>query len=484
MHLRPIVLASLSAAVLSACASFQGLAPKATVADANRLAATAALSGARTDAPWPKQDWWRDFGDAQLDALMKEALGGNPGLRVARARLDRARAAAGLAQANRQPRIDANASSTYQRFSEHGQVPPPLAGSWDSSNRLGLDFGYELDFWGKNAAAVEAAVGQTRAAEAEEQQARLLLSAAVVRNYLQLQREFEQQDVAQALLEQRRQLHRLTEQRVHAGLDSAVELQQAAAAIPAAEAELAAVNERIALLRNQLAALAGAGPDRGLALARPAIDADQALALPAALPAELVGRRPDVVAQRWRVEAAAKDIDVAKARFYPNVNLIAFVGLQSIGLGELLDAGSRIAGAGPAVSLPIFDAGRLRSQLAVRDADFDAAAEQYNATLVDAIHDVADQVASWRAVDEQLEHSRAALARLDEAYRLAVLRYREGLSTYLTVLSVESQVLAQRRQVVDLAARRRDTAVGLVRALGGGYRPEPAPAVPQQHPTA
>jgi len=483
MRVPPLLLATLSAAVLTACASVEGLAPRATVGDPNGLAAATTLTGTSA-APWPTSRWWSGFGDAQLDRLIDEALATNPNLRIARARLDRANAAAGLAEAVRLPQVTANETTTNQHFSEHGAVPPPLAGSTRTSNRVALDFSYEFDFWGKNAAAFESAVGNVRAAEAETQQARLLLSSALARSYIQLQREYEQQDIAEALLQQRRQLQDLTERRVRAGLDTAVELQQASAAIPVTEAELGAIHERQALLRNLIAALLGAGPDRGLAIERPRVDVAQTLALPSVLPAELIGRRPDVVAQRWRVEAAAKDIDVAKAQFYPNVNLVAFVGFQSIGLGHFLDAGSRIAGAGPAISLPIFDGGRLRSQLAARDADYDAAAEQYNATLVDALRDVADQVASWRAIYTQLEQSRSALSRLDEAYRLALLRYREGLSTYLTVLSVEAQVLGQRRQVADLEARKRDTAIGLARALGGGFLPDALPPPTQTSQTA
>lgn len=478
--IRTLMAATLSAAVLSACASFQDLAPHASLTAPDRLEIRTTLGqDLPTDAPWPQQDWWQAVGDAQLDRLMREALTGNPSLKIARARIDRARALAGLADAARGPQLTGNAAGTYQRFSENGQVPPPLAGSWRSSDRLGLDFSHELDFWGKNRALFDAALGQVRAAEAEAQQARLLLSSAVARGYIDLQRSFEQRDIAQAMLHQRRQVLDLTRQRVSAGLDSRVELEQAAAAIPAAEAELAAIDEGMALLRHQLAALAGVGPDRGDAITRPAVTAGPALALPTALPAELIGRRPDVVAQRWRVEAATQDIVAAKARFYPNVNLLAFVGVQSIGIDRLLEGGSRIAGIGPAISLPIFDAGRLRSQLAGRHADFDAAVEQYNATVIDALREVADQVSSRRAIDQQIEHSRAALARFDEAYRLALLRYREGLSTYLTVLTVERQVLDQRRQLADLEARRRDTAVDLIRALGGGYTPDALPAATQ-----
>jgi outer membrane protein TolC len=121
--------------------------------------------------------------------------------------------------------------------------------------------------------------------------------------------------------------------------------------------------------------------------------------LPSSLPAELIGRRPDIVAQRLRVEAAGKDIDVAKARFYPNVSLSAFIGLQSIGLSRFLEAGSRTFGVGPAVTLPIFDAGRLRGQLAGTQADYDAAVERYNEALVNGLREVVDQLTTIRSLE-------------------------------------------------------------------------------------
>ena len=230
MPTRSLLLATLSAAVLSACVSSQGLAPRASLDDANRLAARATVGSlAKTDAPWPATDWWQALGDPQLNQLMDEALAGNPGLRLARARVDRAAALAGLADAARYPQVTAGADVTEQRFSEHGLVPPSLAGSWHTTNRLALDFSYEFDFWGKHEAAFQSALGQTRATEAEEQQARLLLSTALARSYLQLQRQYEQLDIAEALLRQRQQTLDLTRQRVGAGLDSHVELKQAEA---------------------------------------------------------------------------------------------------------------------------------------------------------------------------------------------------------------------------------------------------------------
>jgi NodT family efflux transporter outer membrane factor (OMF) lipoprotein len=229
------------------------------------------------------------------------------------------------------------------------------------------------------------------------------------------------------------------------------------------------LNETIALTRNQIAALLGQGPDRGLAITRPAPNTLADVAIPSALPAELLGRRPDVVAQRWRVEALGKGIDVAKAQFYPNVSLVAFAGLQSIGLSRLVEAGSRTLGVGPAVTLPIFDAGRLRGNLAAVQADYDGAVERYNEALVNGLRDVVDQLTSFRSLDEQAVQQAHAQATAQEAFDLALLRFREGIGNYLDVLVAEQQLLTQQSLDADLRARRLALSINLARALGGGF---------------
>jgi NodT family efflux transporter outer membrane factor (OMF) lipoprotein len=224
--------------------------------------------------------------------------------------------------------------------------------------------------------------------------------------------------------------------------------------------------------------LLGQGPDRGLAVARPDAHALGAVALPASVPAELLGRRPDLIAQRARVESAQKDIAVAKAEFYPNVNLIAFIGLQSLGSAGFLSAASRTLGVGPAISLPIFDAGRLRGNLAGKDADYDVAAEQYNQTLADALREVVDALASLRSVAEQRRQQEQALSTAQEAYDLALLRYREGIGNYLQVLSAEQPLLAQESLDAELKSRELALSIDLVRALGGGYEDAAAAGMP------
>jgi len=191
--------------------------------------------------------------------------------------------------------------------------------------------------------------------------------------------------------------------------------------------------------------------------------------LPANLAADLVGRRPDVTAARWRAEAADRRVAQSKAAFYPNINLIAFIGGQSLHLDQLTRSGSDIGSVGPALSLPIFQGGRLRAGLRGAWADRDAAVAAYDATLTEALHSVADVVASQRALNVRLTESRQALAADEDAFRIARLRYDGALSDYQSVLLAEQAVLAQRRIVADLESRAFTLDVALVRALGGGF---------------
>ena len=472
MKIRPqAILGGIVVAIaLSACTDMSGLAPHAALADANRLAAAESLRGARlSPSAWPGARWWTRFDDPQLDALMSEAMADSPSLRIATARVRKAQASAAAAGSSLAPGVDGSLASTEQRYSEHDIYPPPLAGSWNTENRAALDFGYDFDFWGRNRAAAAAALGRAKAAEVDAAAARLMLSVAIGHAYVGLQRGFAQRDIAEAVQKQREHILDLTRQRFAAGLDSNVELRQAEAALPGIRERISRIDEAIALSRNQLAALLGQGPDRGLAIARPRATLRRAPALPTDLPAELLGRRPDVVAQRLRVEAAAKDIAVAKAQFYPDINLAAFIGLQSIGLSQFLKSSSGVAGIGPALSLPVFDGGRRRSALAGRDAEYDMAVEQYNQTLITALHEVADPLSSLRAVSEQRRQQRLASRRAQQSYELSLLRYRQGIAGYLQVLSAEAAVLGQKSRAADLDARELDLSIDLIRALGGGY---------------
>ena len=231
------------------------------------------------------------------------------------------------------------------------------------------------------------------------------------------------------------------------------------------------LDEQIAVARNRLAALVGAGPDRGMAIEAPRAVTDKTFALPANLAVDLVGRRPDIQAARARAEAAGRRIKVAKAGFYPNVNLAAFIGVQSLGLDMLTKSGSDYGQAGAAISLPIFSGGRLEGAYRGARADYDAAVAAYDQTLIQALQEVSDAAAGERALGVRLAQARAARAAAEEAYRIAGMRYKAGIASYITVLTAEDAAVIQRRSVADLEARALTLDAQLVRALGGGFRP-------------
>lgn len=455
--------------LLAACASTHNLKPQASLQSSDQLETSQSLAAVNIDEhAWPRAKWWERFADPQLNQLVEEALSGSPTLRIAEARTRAALAQAGIADSNRYPSVAADLDSLRAHFPSQFLTPPPFAGHSATVNSLQTTLSWELDFWGKNQAAYRSALGEAKATQIDALAARLALSVEVARAYVQLQRGYMQLDVAQDTLKQREQIYRLTRERNAAGLDSELEVKQAESALPAARERITQLTEMIALTRDQLAALLGKGPDRGLAITRPAANALAEPSIPTSVPSELLGHRPDIVANRLRVEASGQAINSAKAEFYPNVNLLAFAGFQVLGPESLLSSPNREYGGGAALSLPIFDAGRRRANLARRDAEYDIAVERYNQTLADALKDVVDQLASFRSLEQQREEQRQGLATAQKAYDLAVLRYREGVGSYLQVLTTESQLLIQRSLDADLRARTLDLSINLARALGGG----------------
>jgi NodT family efflux transporter outer membrane factor (OMF) lipoprotein len=409
-------------------------------------------------------------------------LANNPSMSAAQARLAKANAAVGIARAPLLPRVDANYTLTREHLSKDYIYPAPMGGSVVSDNRLALDFSYELDFWGKNRSRLQAAVSQQAAAAADAQAARNLLAGALVRAYLNLQNAFAQRDVLNRVLAQRAEVLSLTQGRYTAGLDTQVEVKQAESSLAAGKVELTQTDTTLAQLRNQVAALAGAGPQRGQSLQPVALTAP-AGGVPANVPLDLLGHRPDVTAAKWRAEAARHAIDSAKAEFYPNVNLAAFVGFQAMGTGNLLGADARMAGFGPAVTLPIFHGGELNANLAGRRADADLAVSDYNQTVLDAVHQVADALDGLRLLDQEKAQQRQAREAIDAAYDLAVKRYKAGMGNYISVLIAQTGVLTQARLDTDLRIRAYQLDANLANALGGGYAPaaEPAPATNSTH---
>ncbi|WP_343578036.1 efflux transporter outer membrane subunit [Pseudomonas sp.] len=481
----PLRIARLPACMLGAalslagCVSSSGLLPSGQATDPASLKAGTTLDGTTlSPAAWPSQRWWTSLGDPQLDHLIDEALRGTPDLDIASARARQAIAAAQAQDADRLPSVKGTASYAGIRAPE-SVLPAPMGGRYSAVKYLSLSFSYDLDLWGGKRAAWEAALGQANAAEVDRQAASITLSTNVARAYSNLAHAFVVRDLARDELERSQHLYQLSQKRMDAGLDSKVQLQQTQTQVASAKQQLAAAEQEIASDRIALAVLLGQGPDRGQSLQRPQILKPGALALPSNLPAELLGRRPDIVAARWRVEASAKDIQSAKTEFYPNLNLGAMVGLAAMHTEDVLKAPSRFFQIAPAISLPIFDGGRLRANLAGKDADYDLAVAQYNKTLVNALGEVTDDLGRLRSLEQQIDDQREARDIAKSNFDLAMRRYGEGVGNYLDALSVQQQLLVAERKLANLDAERIDLSVQLVQALGGGYQPDttstPAP---------
>lgn len=420
---------------------------------------------------WPDEQWWLNFQDDQLNQLMREALTDSPDLAIAQARVQRARASAEVAGAPLLPQVSVAGAVTSQRLSYNYLTPEAsVTRNWNQFGQAALNINWEIDFWGKYRAGLAAATSELEARLAEQAQAALVLTTAMASTYAELARLFAQKEATERAVSIREKTASLFAERFTYGLETRGGVREADAKGAQAKTDLLLLNEQIALQRNRIAALAGAGPDRGLSVERPRVVLAKNVGLPESVAADLLGRRPDVVAARVQAQAQAARIDQKQADFYPNINLAAFVGLQSLGLDRLGQGGSMFGSVGPAISLPIFTGGRLQGELKSARASYDEAVANYNRTLVQAFQDVADAVTSLRALSGQLEQADWGLEAAKESFQIASNRYRGGLSNYLDVLSSEDTMLSSLRSVTELRARRFSLNVALVRALGGGYQ--------------
>lgn len=422
-------------------------------------------------AGWPKEDWWRGYDDKQLDKLIEEALSDSPSLAIARARLALAEAMSQMAGGALKPEVGAFGSVTEQKQSYNNMTPrAALPQGWNDYGSVGLNFNWELDFWGKNRSALAAAVSEQKAREVEVEQVRMMLGTSIAAAYAELAHLYALRDTAGSAVSVRSRTTELMRRRQRQELETLGTVRQAEARQAAAEAQLQMADEAVSLQKNTIAALLGAGPDRGLRIERPSAHISGTFGLPSHLALDLLGRRPDIVAARLRTQAAARQIDQRKAEFYPSVNLMGFVGLNALNLDNLAKAQSSFGAIGPTITLPIFNTERLQGQLRGAHAEYNASVAIYNGTLVNALRQVADVVTSRKALDGQLAALQASVDAARQAHRIASSRYQGQLTTYLDVLAAEDALLSAERALSDAQSRTLILDVALVQALGGGYK--------------
>lgn len=432
-------------------------------------------SGAFSSGNWPSDDWWSRFEDPQLGALIQMGLSQNPRIDIAAAQAQIAAADAVIARAAFFPTVDFKGDITRIRYSKNGifGVLPPTPGfTFPFSNtqyEFSLNFAYEIDWWGKNRDILSAQIGLFQARLAEISQARLIVGIAIAREYFLWQMQKERLKIAErrvALLEELLNLTRMRSQ------------QNIASQIPVNAIEYEYYNtkdwktgiaQQAELDLNALRALIGGdfneiieGYGFSDALWNP-------FPLPENLELDLISRRADITAQLWRVEAAAKDVSVAKKEFLPNLNLMAYVGLQTLHPGKWLHNKSKYGQGGPALNLPLFEGGALQGNLEGSVGEYALAVAQYEDLLIRAVQEVIDGITDIRFWDIRNRELTTGVESLGSSFALAQDRLKHNINSRLDVLRAEITWLAARDFLVQGYASSLISQLNLIKALGGGY---------------
>jgi len=441
------------------------------------------VEAAAAEKPWPNEQWWRQFGSPDLDQLMEIASQDNPGLKKAYARLNAAQGVSQVEGARLLPWWDANNRFQTLRYAEHGVVAaynPDLAGVTKTADFLNpLVLRYEFDFWGKNRAAFDAALGEAAAEQAEFAHAWLVLTTAIARAYIRGVALAQQVALAHQMVLLRRELLQVAETRFRTGLDTDDVVKQANIDLETANKKEAGTRALLVLHQDLLAQLIGAGPDSTQNLftgKRVAIPAK--ISLPPHLPIELLAHRPDLAAAMHRAESAAQEIHVAKAQFLPSVDMeVATAGFEaSVFTSKIGDLAKFLFRGGalnyviaPGIHLPIFEGGRLRGQLAVARSSYDEAVDLYNETLLHALQEVADGLINWKETGSILDSQGRLLTSARDEVNLTSVRLRTGLNDRREILASQNALLDQQYVLDGLAADHLFAMIDLIQALGGGY---------------
>ncbi len=461
---------------ITGCINYFGLHQKQRLKPVEELATKNSIP--EDNGHWPSTNWAVQF-DTHLPQLIQEGLENNPDLQTAVARQQQAQAIVKEGQSALLPRVN------FYGLNSRSKALLTTSHLLQNLGVGALNFSYELDFWGKNYAQLAQALSNEKVSQATLYQSQLILSTSIATTYNQLDYQYQLQKVLVRTRQQRALLNKITKGLLSSGLATNVQVYQAMNTYADVSTQLVGINGEIEKTRLQLGVLLGKGPDRGLSLPNPHFAYLAAPKLPDKLPLHLLGRRPDIVAARWQVEAALHHVKYVKAQFYPDVNLLALAANVSLGAGALFRDSNQLLAYATAISLPLFDGGYLRAQVQQNYAIVDEKIATYNAAVNQALGEVAQQITMIHTADAQLKVQKVALEAAGKAYFLARKQYELGLTSQLVVLNTETQYLVEQQARLELIKGRRDLQIALIKSLGGGFEerflPTPRTTVTPNH---
>lgn len=426
-----------------------------------------------TTGAWPAYNWWSLFEDDQLNKLMGIAIENNPNLKSAVSRVWSSNEAAKKARAPLLPQLNASFDDDYQHLSkdELVRLPPSTVPAVINEVHLALNFEYEIDLFGKNRNKYLAAIGLAKAQKAEMSQALLMITASIAEVYINYGANLMHLQINQDLVHAHRLYLELSKLRRDYGIDNELAVDQAEIFLLEVEKGVYEYEKELEIGKSQLKILMGLSPDDPQEITAPTLCFNRPFPLPETIPLNLLSRRPDLMAQIWKVEAAAHLVKAAKAAFFPNINLKAFVGLQSLNWDNLFSVRSFAGDIHPAVNLPIFTGGILKAELNEEYASYDADLYEYNALVLKAAKEVTDQIQTLNATTEQAKLESEAFQKAVHLSELTLARYENGIDDYLTVLNKQIAVMNEAIKEVKVQNKRYISVLMLIKALGGGYEP-------------
>ena len=410
--------------------------------------------------------WWEIFKDPQLDALLEQVEISNQNVLASEAQFRRARSLLAASRAGYFPTVAADASITRSR-SPTGLVGGTTAGRIITNRSASLDAGWELDLWGRVRRTVESNEANAQASAADLAAARLSAQAALASNYFLLRVLDAQKQILDENVGALQRSLDLTKNRYAAGVAAKVDLVQAETQLKSTLADAVDTGVQRAQLEHAIAVLIGKPPatfslpPTALAVTMPAI--------PPAVPSALLERRPDIAAAERTVAAANAQIGVAKAAYFPALSLSGSLGSRAADASQWFTAPSRFWSIGPALSLPLFDAGLRRAQTDQAIAAYDATVAEYRQAVLTGFQEVEDNLAALRILEEEAKVQEDAVRAARESVILTTNQYKAGTVSFLNVAVVQASQLNNERTAMGILGRRLVAAVTLVKALGGGW---------------